>query len=196
MIKRKSETRPKNAAKHPVNKTYVTAALLLLVPMRGFSLNADANNGPINDPNVIRYLQNYINKGTYATINGGNTHSFETAVGGDGWYHVNTATALSDGMTDSVSFRFIINDDGSYTARYHSHNFGTTFAAPPSSFSWQDAPGTAYVRMSDRHPNDPLTLSDDHSKCFGIYQWPVDVDQSNYLDKVKVSWDGEALMRT
>lgn len=72
MIKRKLETRPKNAARHPINKTYVIAALLL-IPMLGFSLNADANNGQIKDPNVIYHLQNYINKGTYTTTNGGNS---------------------------------------------------------------------------------------------------------------------------
>lgn len=98
-------------------------------------------------------------------------------------------------MTDSVSFRFIINDDGSYTVRSDSSNFDTTFAPLPSG-SLQDAPETEPVRMSDSHPSDPLALSDDHSKCFGGYQWSVDVDRSKYLGKVKVSWDGENFMRT
>ena len=48
----------------------------------------------------------------------------------------------------------------------------------------------------DRQKKRPLELSAGHGKCFGGYQWSVDVDRSNYLGKVKVLWDGETFMRT
>ena len=114
---------------------------------------------------------------------GGKTHRFKAA-GADGRYYVNTT--ITDGLTDNVSFRFIINDDGSYTVISDSHNL----AAPYSRGGMQ---GIETVRMNDA---DPPVLSDDHSRCFGWYQWSVDVDRCNYLGEVKVSWDGERFMHT
>lgn len=152
----------------------------------------------IQDSHVVYNLNNLANKGSYTVFGQDAVYEFDTQHKDDGWYYSSIITKR-DGASHTVSFQFMLNDDGGYTLVSDEFGMNGIFVSDQYAIGRVNVPNSPDFLVKDLHASDsnPYELRRSEEQQCGFWKdsWSVSSSTSDYMGMVRVKWDGESSFR-